>query len=247
MTDVDIDSPARPLEHAVRRAIESFEGPLERFLIELLDAVGAKRIHWLERDQESLDFSYRLAASASERAVSGGPNRRMDRSLLTGLEAGEVRPYHASRLSGSGPSRAAGLERLVLACDPKERGVLWIENPSRALLAELQSGPVGGAGLRAAAGLCAARTEFALAQVREKRDAHLVRRGVGALALAHDLRHQLSLALLLTRRLRESEDSVSRERAADELDAALSKARGVCEDAMSGTETDESSVLRALR
>ena len=204
--------------------------------LELL--LGARRVAWVEVTNGGGQGggpgggqgpSAGLARARVRTSRTRATLAELDVSLGFGLSAGEVLRVSCERLARSARCLRQGVRALTLCAAPTLKDgarFLWIESESALAASELE--------LQLAAANAA--QVFALASRLDGLAAGeaLKRRGVAALAMVHDLRHQLSLGLLCAQRVREAEGADA-ERSLLELDRALAKARAIAQDALGNT------------
>lgn len=220
---------ARAVLEATTEALSPGGVSFEAFLTGVSGALFASRILWVERDAHGFQ-------------VFGDRRRRegIDGRLFEDLRPGRLLRLEGDGLRCSARTTARGVGALTVCPELREhpggrRRFLWIESTTAL--------PIADADLEAFAAAAGRLRDLDLRLASSEDDEVLKRRGVSALALAHDLRHQISLALLLSQRARE-DDPVA---GLDELDRALAKARAVCEDAMADPRRgDQAATLRLV-
>ncbi len=195
------------------------------YLGQLTGLLGASRVLWVE----VLEGRQRILEVDTSRAPAGG----LDEAIWRGLNEGETRSVTPERLARSARFLREGARQLTLcAAAPRNANarILWVESSTElAVTAELIRLATAGA---AQLYDCAERIELLTS------DASLKRRGVAALAMVHDLRHQLALSLLCAQRAREGDEAEAAVSLA-ELDQALSKAREISHDALGDSRPEE--------
>lgn len=195
---------------------EVFLGAIERIL-------GASRVAWIEAGEGQV-----LVWESQQRSLEASP----DEDLWRGLAEGEVCRVASDRLARSARSRRRGLREVTLSAVAEAR-LLWIESDLPLVISDAE--------LRLAASSAAQVFELSARLRGLSSEAVLRRRGVAALAMVHDLRHQLVLGLLHAQRARETEGADA-ERSLEELDLALTKARAISEDALSSPQLADARV-----
>lgn len=199
------------------------KAPAGSFLGALARALGARRAAWL--DPEPV---------ADSRAGRARLQQRGDALQLSFELGGELAPGEIRRLSRAALERCAQVARRreppdeLLLARAESGGTLWLESDAETSLDDDT--------LRMTARWVAHYFQVAEQLTRLDADETLRTRGVAALSMVHDLRHQLSLASLCALRLRESrddDDAQSTHAAELELERALEKARHLAQDGLS--------------
>lgn len=199
----------------------------EAFLGALQGVLGASRVAWIEAAEGQVSVR-----EPQQRSFDGSP----EESLWSDLAKGEVRRVEPDRLARSARSRRRGLRALTLSAAAESR-LLWIESDEPMMASDED--------LRLAASSALQVFELSARLRGFSSDEVLRRRGVAALAMVHDLRHQLSLGLLHAQRAREVQGEEA-EHSLEELDRALTKARAISEDALSSSNRAEGRVSDTL-
>lgn len=217
-------SPA-PCRGALAVGVEALRcgrDPIAPALEELGRRAGARRGVWLHSSGDPLATIFEAVGPPRRGELPADLPRRWWREIAVG----ELRLLGGSELRRDPRARGAGLAEALLL--RTEAGRLWLDSTE----------PLSLDPPREIAELLAFDRLEELVRLRDLEDRRegLARMGERAAGLAHDLRNQLSVALLESRRR-----PGGGEGSADTLDGALESARRLCEEFLAGKRAPDRS------